>query len=246
MKSAALLIAALALASCANGAGRRGVERAPDGQRVLRGYDGEELQRTANPSELVAEDIGFARAVREDGQWTAFRRFAADDAVLFVPSMVRAADWLSGRPDPAAIVQWQPHRVVMACDGRTGVTTGALQQADGSTGYYTTVWQRENKRRAKWEWTLHHTDRTSVALAEPEFVRTQVGECRGGVPTVIDNPTPDPISIEGRSDDRTMVWRATVGADNSRDVSVDLWNGSSYDRVIDNHVVATGTGEGTR
>ena len=34
MKSAALLIAALALTSCANGAGRRGVERAPDGQRV--------------------------------------------------------------------------------------------------------------------------------------------------------------------------------------------------------------------
>lgn len=246
MKAAATLVAALALASCAGGPGSRGGERAPDGQRVLRGFDGEKLDRTANPSDLVAQEIAFARAVREDGQWTAFRQFAADDAVLFVPAMVRAADWLSSRPDPASVIRWQPHRVVMSCDGRTGATTGALQRADGSAGYYTTVWHRKNRRGAKWEWMLHHTDSTAQASADPEFVRTDVGECRAGVPTVIDNPTPDPVSIEGRSEDRTMVWRATVGEDGSRAVSIDLWNGSSYDRVIDDAVAAPGTGEGPR
>ena len=36
----------------------------------------------AQPSQVVARELEFARAAREDGQWTAFRAFAADDALL--------------------------------------------------------------------------------------------------------------------------------------------------------------------
>ena len=233
-----LVMAALLLGSCAQGPGPGRAERAPDGQRVLRGFDGEKLERTASPSALVAEEIAFAQAAREDGQWTAFDDFAADDAVMFVPEMVRAKDWLSGRADPAAAVAWQPHRVIMSCDGRTGATTGAWQKPDGSFGYFTTIWHKPDKRGARWQWLLDHGDVLAQPRPEPDFIKTNVGQCRGGVPTVTDNPTPSPVSIEGRSDDRTIVWRATVGADKARTVSVDLWNGTSYDRLIEDRVAA--------
>ena len=246
MKRAAALVSALALSACAGGPGSHRVERAPDGQRVLRGYNGEELERTPNPSALVAGEIAFAHAAREDGQWTAFRSFAADDAVMFVPGMVPAKDWLASRDDPPAAAQWQPHLVVMSCDGRTGATTGALQRPDGSVGYYTRVWHRPNKRGGQWEWVLSHGDTPAAPRPEPDFVKTQIANCKIDIPTVTDNPLAKPGSIERRSDDRTIIWRATVGADGSRVVTVDLWTGSAYETVIGDQAAAPVPGAGAR
>ena len=50
MKRALALMLLAGLAACASGPGSRRGERAPDGQRVLRGYDGSQLERTASPS----------------------------------------------------------------------------------------------------------------------------------------------------------------------------------------------------
>ena len=236
MKRALVLMLLAGLAGCAGGPGSRRGERAPDGQRVLRGFDGSELERTASPSALVAEEIALAQAAREDGQWTALRDFAAADAVMFAPQMVRAQDWLNGRADPASSSRWQPHRVVMSCDGRTGATTGAMQRPDGSIGYYTTVWHRPYTRSGKWDWVVTHNAALATPRAEPDFVRTQIGDCRGDVPTVSRNATPTASSIEGRSDDRTIVWRAAVQPDGSRRITVDLWRGSDYETVIDDRV----------
>ncbi|EJU09676.1 hypothetical protein LH128_27796, partial [Sphingomonas sp. LH128] len=69
---------------------------------------------TANPSALVAEEIAFARLAREKGQWKAFREFADDTAIMFVPQEVQAQDWLKKQADPAAPVQWEPHQVWMS------------------------------------------------------------------------------------------------------------------------------------
>ena len=44
-----------------------------------------EVRTTANPGSVVATDIGFSRAAREDGQWTAFRDYAAAIAPTGVP-----------------------------------------------------------------------------------------------------------------------------------------------------------------
>ena len=72
---AVLSVAACALAACASGPGPR--------------YNSSQIDRAlsnatyaAQPSLVVAREIAFARAAREDGQWTAFAKFAADDAVL--------------------------------------------------------------------------------------------------------------------------------------------------------------------
>ncbi|MFM5895161.1 MAG: hypothetical protein ACKOQM_12130, partial [Novosphingobium sp.] len=98
----------------------------------------------ANPSAVIAAEIAFAQLAQAKGQWTAFKETAAPDAVLFTPAMVLAQAWLRNRPNPAHAVAWQPHQVWSSCDGSLMVTTGAWQNA-GKTGWFTTVWQRQNK-----------------------------------------------------------------------------------------------------
>ena len=161
MKRAVLLIA-LGLAACAPG------QDARDRYARL-------LTPVANPSRVVAAELAFARAAQEDGQWTAFRDFAADEAVMFVPEPVAARDWLKGRADPAAALSWQPHHVWSSCDGGLAVSRGAWQRPDGTNGYFTTVWQRQ--RDGGYRWTLDQGDALDTPLAAPEFVRTDIADC---------------------------------------------------------------------
>src|SRR3546814_15805277 len=62
----------------------------------------------ANPRAFISAALAFARQARDQGQWTAFRETAADDAVMFMPQRVLAHHWLNGKPDPAQAVPWQP------------------------------------------------------------------------------------------------------------------------------------------
>ena len=152
----------LALAGCASGPNPR--------DRYAR-----LLTPTANPSRVVAVELAFARAAQEDGQWTAFRDYADDEGVMFVPEPVVARDWLDKRADPAQAVRWQPHQVWSSCDGSLAVTRGAWQRADGTNGYFTTVWKRQ--RNGEYRWTLDQGDALDTPLDAPEFIRTDVAEC---------------------------------------------------------------------
>jgi len=50
----------------------------------------------ALPSDIIAREIGFARAVRDKGQWQAFRDHAAPDAQMFDgDKVVRVQDFAS-------------------------------------------------------------------------------------------------------------------------------------------------------
>lgn len=133
------------------------------------------LTPSANPSRVVATELAFARAAQEDGQWTAFRDYAAEGSVMFVPQPVAARDWLKGRANPAQAVTWQPHHVWSSCDGSLAVTRGAWQRPDGSNGYFTTVWQRQ--RDGSYRWTLDQGDVLGSPLEAPEFVGTDIAEC---------------------------------------------------------------------
>lgn len=158
----AIALLALALTACSTGPNPR--------DRYAR-----MLKPTANPSKVVAAELGFARMAQDEGQWTAFREYAADDGVMFVPEPVIARDWLKGRADPAQAVRWQPHHVWSSCDGSLAVTRGAWQRPDGSNGYFTTVWQR--RRDGEYRWTLDQGDSLETPLEAPEFVRTDVADC---------------------------------------------------------------------
>jgi len=75
----------------------------------------------ANPSAIVKAELSFARLAREEGQWTAFRETAADDAIMFVPNITNAQLWLKNKADPASAVEWQPHKTTKSCDGRLAI-----------------------------------------------------------------------------------------------------------------------------
>jgi len=183
----------------------------------------------ANPSTIAAAEYAFNRLAREKGQWTAFRETAADDAVMFVPEKVLAKDWLKKRPDPAQPVQWEPQRIYISCDRRTAASTGAWQRPDGSTGYFTTLWQLDDK--GEWKWVLDHGDVLATPLPETEFLEGHVATCiRGG-------RSNDPDGEE-RLQDQSLLWSYTVQDDGSRRVTVRVWNGGSYDTVINDRVSA--------
>ena len=161
------IISAAALAACTAGPGTRGWR---------------DLRPTANPSAVIAAELAFAREAQEEGQWTAFREFAADDAVMFVPQPVAAQDWLRRQADPPQAVRWQPHQVWSSCDGSLAVARGAWQRPDGTFGQFTTVWQREDNREYKWIVDVGGT--LDEPLEAPAMIAAEVAEC--GVPLTED------------------------------------------------------------
>ncbi len=184
-----------------------------------------------DPSSVIAAEIAFNRLAQEEGQWTAFRETAADDAVMFVPDQVLAKDWLKKQADPPASVSWSPSIVYVSCDGRLAASTGNWKRPDGSVGYFTTLWRRDKKGR--WQWILDHGDTLASPRPAPEFLSGKVATCkrdaRPGGP-------PRPDQAEGPPRDESLIWSAQVAPDKSRRVTVRMWTGDAYETVIDDQV----------
>ena len=90
--------------------------------------------------------IAFARDAKRIGQWTAFRKWADRDAVMFTPQAVWAPTFLKPLKDPPNAISWRPAHSYVSCDGRTAVNTGPWFKQDGTPGgYFTTVWQRTRR-----------------------------------------------------------------------------------------------------
>jgi len=189
-----------------------------------------EVRDATNPSALVAAEIAFNRLAHEEGQWTAFREFADEEAVMFVPQPVKAQEWLKGRDDPAQSVAWQPHQVWISCDGTLGAVKGAWQRPDGSTGYFTTVWKRQKK--GEYLWVMDQGDALAEPLEAPDMLSAKVADCRSR-PAV--RPTPEWIDGDvrgGASTDGTLAWNVWVRPDGTRHVSIDWWDGSHWKSAI--------------
>ena len=213
MRAAFALAVAVTLAGCAGGP----VTRDDIYDRVLKGR--------ADPSAVVAIELAFARAAQERGQWTAFAEYATDDAVMFVPEPVDARQWLKGRANPERSVAWQPHAVWSSCDGSIAVTRGAWQRPDGSTGYFATVWQRQGDGR--YRWIVDLGDTLAQSIAAPDFVKTQVADCRK--PGEASKPAPINVAMDGgqtgtgESADQTLSWWWWSGANGKRALALSVW-----------------------
>jgi hypothetical protein len=231
MRVLAFAVAAVTLAAC--------TQQAPRPNAV---------PQSANPSAIIAAEIGFSRLAQEKGQWTAFRETAAKQATMFVPDAVDAQTWLKGRADPAKSVAWQPHKAFMSCDGKTGVTSGAWQGPDGSTGYFTTVWFWVEKGRpdprlpansmgeGEWKWVLDHADALPTPRQKPEIIGTKVASCKGRANAPIDAPTEGVQMKTMFSRDQSLNWEWQLRPDKSRTLIVRLWNGSDFDDVLTDQV----------
>lgn len=206
LRLAAVAVFAVSLGACASGP-RPG---------------GREVERKANPSAVVATEMAFARAAQEQGQWTAFRDFAAKDAVLFVPEPVLAQQWLKGRANPAQAVRWRVHKVWSSCDGTLAASTGSAQWPDGSHGMFVTVWQRQDD--GSYTYVVDHGSPLPGALPEPEAVEANVADCRSGDALAAAQGTQLalPASGSGAARDHSLSYDWAVGTDRARHLRVSM------------------------
>jgi hypothetical protein len=226
MKTVPIMAVALFLAGCASGPASN-----------IRSFE----PKIANPSAIIAAEIAFNQLAQEKGQWTAFRETAAKDAVMFVPQPTNAQEWLKGKADPPASVKWQPHKTFMSCDGKTGVNTGAWQRPDGTTGYFTTIWQFIQKNEGgdgTWKWVLDHGDGLSAPREPKEMIETKVASCKGKAPATLVAPAEEARMKSGFSRDQTLSYTWVVQPDGARTVEIKLWDGEVSQTVIMDRVAA--------
>ena len=196
----------------------------------------------------VDVERAFARDAQRIGQWTAFRKYAHRDAVMFAPQAVWVRDFLANRKDPPRSVSWSPAHSFVSCDGRTAVNTGPWYTPDGkSGGYFTTVWQRD---KSGWRWVYDGGGPNPVGKTTPRASAVQVHRAACGTrapgPPVI---PPPPLSAKqamttpedngrGQSADKTLGWDWKVEKDGARHFRVYQWNGLRYGQVLFNDIPA--------
>ena len=208
----------------------------------------------AQPSLIVARESAFARAAREDGQWTAFLEFAADDALLHGRNgPVRAMAALSGLKNPDQAVQWSPRTVMMSCDGKMAVSTGRFRDPEDKVGNFVTVWKRNGfDDEYKWAYDAggHDNPQPPPVVRDPdeivatayEAVQGLVADCPKPGETI---PLPPIVVVSGaadskttRSSDNTLEWQWVHFADGSKAVRASYWKDGEWQRIIDRSLAA--------
>jgi len=187
----------------------------------------------------VDAERAFAADAKTIGQWTAFRKWSTDDAVMFVPQPTNAHDFLKDRKDPPKAIDWWPTASYVTCDGKQAINTGGWRRPDGSVGYFSTVWQHQAD--GGWKWVLDGGDDLETTRPHPAMPTVQRASCRGNPPTRGDDA---PLQTAGTarslvlSDDRTMAWGWIIQEDGSRSFFVGMWDGTRIKTVIDDEIAA--------
>ena len=200
------------------------------------------LLAAGSSTSAIEAERQFAADAQKLGQWTAFRKWAAADALMFTPDPVKVQDLLKGSKDPPVAVFWWPGRSFVSCDGQSAVNTGPWVRGWGkSVGYFTTVWNRQSD--GTWKWTYDAGDTLAQARAEGGDIRPVAATCPQK-----DLPVPPPPQAEmpegvkfgrGSSPDGTLQWMWTVQPDGARTFRASVWDGSSHKPVIDDRVAAS-------
>ena len=154
------------------------------------------LLAAAVQSTALDAESAFEHDAQQIGQWTAFRKWAADDGLMFVPQPVNAQQWLKGRKDPPESVRWTAGVSYVACDRSFAVNTGPWTREGGTRqGYFTTVWRRQGDT---WRWIYDAGDEPAQRRAWNEHPREQVASCEGTPATLAEAP-PSEGASSGRA-----------------------------------------------
>ncbi len=188
------------------------------------------------PSTALDAELAFMRRAQTTKQWQAFREFADDDAVMFVPEPVKAQDWLPRQKEPATSVIWWAADGYSSCDGGYAVNTGPWTIAPIKLdGFFTTVWRKND---AGWKWIYDGGAPTEAPRRAGDKPRAHRASCKGTPTTVPAVRWAGGESGEGQSEDRTLSWRWHVAPDGSRMFDAWLWNGKAMVAVVQDRIPA--------
>lgn len=194
------------------------------------------ILQVAAPQTAVDAERAFNAAAQAKGQWTAFREYAAADAIMFVPQPVNAQEWLKDRKDPAKSVEWWPTESYVSCSGDMAVNHGGWKRPDGSVGYFSTVWERQAD--GSWKWGMDHGDIAVTALAKPASPKVVRASCDGKPTRVGVEPMPGRKIYLGQSRDNSLAFIAFVDTDGHRRFSAAVWTGTAHDVLVRDEVDA--------
>ena len=207
----------LSLAACAPGYG--------SGSRPL--------ALRANPSDVIATELAFARAARDRGTWTAFRDYATRDAQWPGPQWESVQTALKGVSDPAQAIVWQPDLVWASCDGSFALSTGPATHPNGKRTRFATIWQRQSN--GEYRWVLDQGFDLETGYTEPEMIPARVADCPSGRNFRTGRPDQarraDAWS-SGRSDDGTLTWSTELALDCSRTLVVSAMKNGAMSEVF--------------
>ncbi len=192
------------------------------------------LLLATGPETAIDAERAFNRAAQKDGQWTAFREFMADDAVVFTPQPTKAKEALPDK-DPPIAVQWWPAESYVSCDGTMAVNTGSWVRPN-AVGYFTTLWVRGSDSHYKW--LVDHGDALTVARPLPERPKVRTAACQLPKGAISLLSAVREKSDSGRSADYSLFWQWSVSPDGARTFEAWLWNGQSYEVVVLDEVAA--------
>lgn len=194
------------------------------------------LLAAAAPANAVEAERAFAAMAQSQGQWTAFRAFAAEDGVMFLPQPVEAQVFLKDRKDPPVALKWGPTRSWTSCDRKTAYNTGPWTTPDGKAfGYFSTLWQKQAD--GGWKWRVDHGDALGTPLPGSASVDIKQASCKGA-------PQPNPAALpagqtQGNflvSADRSLTVTWAAYADNSSRLVLQLWDGTRYTTAFESRI----------
>jgi hypothetical protein len=194
------------------------------------------------PQTAIEAERAFAADAQKLGQWTAFRKWSAPNALMFTPQPVKAHDFLEDRKDPPVAVFWWPGHSFVSCDGTVAINTGPWVREWGkSVGYFTTVWKRQPA--GGWKWLLDHGDALQTARGEGGDIKPVRASCERPRPASLPirvYPAPERKVADGggQSDDGTLIWLWDVQPDGSREFRAYLWTGKVLEQVIHDRIAA--------
>ncbi len=196
------------------------------------------LKLSANPSAIVAEEIALEQAANSKGMAKALRDFAAPDAIMFVPEPTSILSYLKSNPLLPA-PDTDVHKIIMSCDGKTGVATGAWTNK-GAAGYFTNVWRRYERPDGNGKWLLVfiHNDKLQVPRPKPDYIATQTASCKGNASVLLTAPADGVQLKKSLSSDQSLSWTWQYRPNKSRELEVAIWDGKVMTEVLDDEVAA--------
>ena len=189
------------------------------------------------PQTAADAERAFASMAQTDGQWTAFRRYATEDATMFAPRPVKTQAFLKDRRDPKVAIAWWAADSYVSCDRGHAANTGPwFRAAQQASGYFSTIWAKQGE--GGWKWLVDGGDGLNTARPAGDGPRIHKAACTGHPSDVVAVRYANGETGEGLSADRTLAWRWHVAPDGARSFDVWLWDGRRMRNVIADRIAA--------